>query len=148
MKDRQGEGQDRTIYSKPSVREISFFSSNCTKKRLSAGLRPDCWGSSSAPPLPLTAMSVATNLIANGFNHKSQNELADGNIKQEKRDRLTESRNIFVLTICKTIMGPATSPLSCHLLSSRVGSVLRRRGYVSLSNPAGLGNRPACQPDP
>ena len=35
-----------------------IFSSKCTKKRLAAGLRPDRWGSLSAPPDPLAAMGV------------------------------------------------------------------------------------------
>jgi len=99
---RNGRG-DGTIYSKTIIGSDLIFNSNCTKHVWRSGYARTA-GGAQVLPVPLTAVSVATNLIANGFNHKSQNELADGSIKQEKRDRLTESRNIFVLTICKTIL--------------------------------------------
>ena len=98
---RKGDG---TIYSTTIIGSELIFNSNCTKNVWRPGYARTA-GEFKRSPVPLTAVSVATNVIANGFNHKSQNELADGNIKQERRDRLTESRNIiFILTICKTIL--------------------------------------------
>ena len=96
MKDRHGEGQDRTIYSKPSVQETSFLAQIAPKNVWWPGSARTAGELKRSPSSPNRSECCHKSYCQwFVFKHKSQNELADGNIKQKKRDRLTESRNIF-----------------------------------------------------
>ena len=79
---RNGRG-DGTIYSKTIIGSDLIFNSNCTKNVWRSGYARTA-GGAQVLPVPITAVSVATNLIANGFNHKSQNELADATLNRRQ----------------------------------------------------------------